>query len=58
MTTAETIELIALYTIGFTLLGWAAIALFVALPIAWFVTKYFPNRPKELSNSKSIKENV
>lgn len=41
MSTTELFELVAEYTVFWSVVGFAAIGLFVWLPLWWVVTKYF-----------------
>ncbi|WP_032922434.1 hypothetical protein [Leptospira santarosai] len=49
MTNFELFALVTGYTLAITVLGWSAIGLFVALPIWWFVSEFFPDKPKSES---------
>nr|WP_181373410.1 hypothetical protein [Leptospira mayottensis]AVH81579.1 hypothetical protein [Leptospira mayottensis 200901116] len=50
MNVTEAIKFIIGYTILCSILMFAAMALFVALPLWWFIEEYFPDEPIEREN--------
>ncbi|WP_170875479.1 hypothetical protein [Leptospira alexanderi] len=46
----QLIEFILGYALVCSILMFAAMALFVALPLWWFIEKYFPDEPENIPN--------